>query len=63
MGGKHLNMKINKLKRLLEIILPFTLITSFNKEAKLPAWAKPIMSIYTKKRIWVFCKKIINRYD
>jgi hypothetical protein len=51
-----------KLKRIIEIILPVTLISSYNKEATLPLWAKPIITLYTKRKVYVICKKIKNSY-
>ena len=50
------------MNRILEFLIPFTIISSYNKEAKLPLWAKPLFSIYTQKKIWVFCKKVRNEY-
>lgn len=51
-----------KLKRIIEILLPFTLISSKNKEAKEPLWCKPRLKIYTKRKVYVICKKIKNTY-
>lgn len=56
-----MNLKFELLK-LRERLIPFTIIKSKNKEAKLPLWAKPIISFYTKKHIYVICHKIINKY-
>lgn len=52
-----------KLKRIIEIILPVTLISSYNKEATLPLWAEPIIKFYTKRKVYVICKKIHNTYE
>ena len=52
-----------KLKRIIEWIIPFTLISSKNKLAKLPLWAKPIITLHTKRKVYVICKKIKNEYE
>jgi hypothetical protein len=52
-----------KPKRIIEWILPFTLISCKKKEdISFPAWAVPVIVIYTKRKIWAICKKVINKY-
>lgn len=52
-----------KIKIILDHIIPVTIIKSANKQAKIPSYLTPIFSLYTKKHIIIFNKKVKNLYD
>jgi len=51
------------MKKLIEKLIPFTLIVSKSPDAKIPEYIKPRIIIQTKHRKIVIAKKIKNIYE